>query len=111
MSAFEHWRAGYGPIRHEAETVERIAALAASGRVEPDRLYALLAAADRLACAGMWTVAHMSYARRVDLSGAPLEADDFKPDPQGHTGGSLNMCPPSPAISWPTRSAAIRGPG
>lgn len=93
MSAFEHWRAGYGPIRHEAETVERIAALAASGRVEPDRLYALLAAADRLACAGMWTVAHMSYARRVDLSGAPLEADDFKPDPQGHTGGSLNMVP------------------
>jgi len=34
-------------------TRERIAALAASGRIEPDRLYTLLAAADRLACAGM----------------------------------------------------------
>lgn len=93
MSAFEHWRAGYGPIRHEAGTVERIATLADSGRMQADKLYALLAAADRLACAGMWTVAHMTYARRVDLSGAPLEADDFKPDPQGHTGGSLNMVP------------------
>ena len=91
--AFEHWCAGYGPIRHTAETAARIKALAASGRVEADRLFTLLAAADRLSCAAMWTIAHMTYAKRVDLSGAPLDAGDFKPDPQGHTGGSLNMAP------------------
>src|SRR5690606_17766177 len=31
--------------------------------------------------------------QRVRLDGAPLEADDFKPSPQGHTGGSRNMVP------------------
>src|SRR3546814_10174648 len=41
----------------------------------------------------MWTVVHMSYAERVDLSGAPLPADAFKTTPEGHTGGSLNMVP------------------
>src|SRR3546814_4781438 len=41
----------------------------------------------------MWTVIHMSYAERVDLSGAPLPADAFKTTPEGHTGGSLNMVP------------------
>merc|ERR1711916_104257 len=48
-------------------------------------------ATDRLANAAMWLIAHMSYARRVDLSGAPLKAEDFKPSPEGHMGGSLNM--------------------
>src|SRR5690606_39627960 len=41
----------------------------------------------------MWLVVHMTYAQRVRLDGAPLEADAFKPSPQGHTGGSLNMVP------------------
>lgn len=76
-SGFDHWRAGYGPIRHRDETVERIRALADAGRIEPVRLYRLLSAADRLASAAMWTVVHMTYARRVDLSGAPLPADAF----------------------------------
>ena len=31
-----------------------------------------LAAADRLTSAAMWTVVHMTYASRVDLSGAAL---------------------------------------
>jgi phosphoketolase len=92
-TAFERWSKGYGPIRHGAETVERIAALAASGLADADMLYSLLAAGDRLTCAAMWTVAHMTYARRVDLSGAPLPAAAFKPTPEGHTGGSLNMVP------------------
>lgn len=91
--AFAIWHKGYGPIEHSAETVERVAALAASGHMAPDRLYRLLAAADRLACAAMWTVVHMTYASRVNLSGAPLPADAFKPTPEGHTGGSLNMVP------------------
>lgn len=90
-AAFDHWSAGCGPIRHTAETASRIAGLAESRGVAPETLYTLLAAADRLACAAMWAVVHMTYARRVDLSGAPLAAEDFKPDPQGHTGGSLNM--------------------
>ncbi|HBT67496.1 xylulose 5-phosphate 3-epimerase [Agrobacterium tumefaciens] len=91
--AFEHWRAGYGPITHSDETVERIRALAQSPKQNPDALYRLLAAADRLTSAAMWTVVHMTYAKRVDLSGASLPLEAFKATPEGHTGGSLNMVP------------------
>src|SRR5690554_6808268 len=92
------WQAGYGPIRHSQQTRQRIAELAAQlvadGRIaDEDRFYAMLVAADRLTCAGMTVVAHMTYARRVDLDGQPLAAEDFKPVPEGHTGGSLNMVP------------------
>lgn len=89
----EVWRQGYGLIRHNDETIERVAALAASGLIEPETLYRILAAADRLTSAGMWTVVHMTYAHRVDLTGAPLPAEAFKLTPEGHTGGSLNMVP------------------
>ena len=71
---FKARRDGYGQIRQSDETIERIQTLAMSGRIEPDRLYRLLAAADRLTSAAMWTIVHMTYARRVDLSGAPLPA-------------------------------------
>src|SRR3546814_16398384 len=71
----------------------RICALAASGQMEHERLCQLLTAADRLTCAAMWTVVPMTYAKRVDMSGAPLPADAFKPIPEGPTGGSLNMVP------------------
>jgi phosphoketolase len=91
--AFEEWRRGRGPIAHSAATVDRIAALASSGRFDADTLYRLLGAADRLTCAAIWTVAHMTYATRVDLSGASLPAEAFKQNPEGHTGGSLNMVP------------------
>ena len=56
-------------------------------------IFAVLAAADRLASATMWTVAHMTYAQRVDLAGAPLPAEAFKISPEGHTGGALNVAP------------------
>jgi phosphoketolase len=56
-------------------------------------VFRTLAATDRLANAGMWTVAHMTYALRVDTTGQPLVESDFKPMPEGHTGGSLNMVP------------------
>ena len=108
--AFETWRKGYGLIVHQEPTVERATVLAASGRIDPETLYRVLAAADRLTSAAMWTVAHMTYAHRVDLSGAPLPADAFKPTPEGHTGGSLNMVPgfvgyvAANAISAKTRS-------
>lgn len=90
---FETWRKGYGPIAHNDQTVERVNALATSGRVDPEAVCRILVAADRLTSAAMWTVVHMSYASRVDLSGAPLPEDAFKPTPEGHTGGSLNMVP------------------
>lgn len=94
----ETWRGGYGVISRTPETVARVEALA--GRLvargiwsDADSIYRILAAADRLARAAMWVVVHMTYARRVDLSGAPLPAEAFKPSPEGHTGGSLNMVP------------------
>lgn len=97
-TAFAAWARGRGPIRHDDFTQVRIldlaTALADAGRI-PDRasVYAYLAAADRLACAGMWLVAHMTYANEVRLDGRALAAQEFKPKPEGHTGGSLNMVP------------------
>ncbi|MFC3337970.1 xylulose 5-phosphate 3-epimerase [Paracandidimonas soli] len=92
------WLAGHGPIRHRKETVERVAPLierlVADGRAaDTHAAYRLFAAADRLSCVAMNVVAHMTYAQRIDLSGRPLDAHDFKPSPEGHTGGSLNMVP------------------
>ena len=92
----QRWRSGHGPIVHRDETVDRVEALVArlvaEGRVADEAsAYTVLAAADRLSCVAMNVVAHMTYARRIDLSGAALAADDFKPTPEGHTGGSLNM--------------------
>ena len=97
-SAAEAWSRGYGVIVHDDLTQWRIRdmldALVVSGAL-PDRAtgYRRLIAADRLASAGMWLVAHMTYARRVRLDGEALEAGEFKPDPEGHTGGALNMVP------------------
>ncbi|MDT4816208.1 phosphoketolase [compost metagenome] len=98
MELRDRWLSGHGPIQHRADTVTRVDALvgslAAAGRIPgPDDAYAMLAAADRLGCAAMNVVAHMTYARRIDPAGAPLAAEDFKPNPEGHTGGSLNMAP------------------
>jgi phosphoketolase len=90
---FETWRKGFGQIVHSNETVERVRALVLTIASEEEALYRILIAADRLASAAMWTVVHMTYAQRVDLSGAPLPADAFKTTPEGHTGGSLNMVP------------------
>ena len=92
------WRAGYGPIAHRSETIERMQALVqrlvAQRRIADEAsAHALLAAADRVACTAMSVVAHMTYARRIDRSGRPLGSDDFKQTPEGHTGGSLNMVP------------------
>jgi phosphoketolase len=94
----EGWAAGYGVIRHTPLTRRRVAAMLAAlgergergeGPPAPD----ILAAADRVASAAMWLVVHETYARSVYLDGRPLAAADFKPAPEGHTGGSLNMVP------------------
>lgn len=97
-TAFAEWAAGYGVIVHDPLTQTRIHslvhALVAEG-VLPDAAtgYRRLHATDLLASAGLWLVAHMTYARRVRVDGKPLVADDFKLHPEGHTGGSLNMVP------------------
>ncbi|WP_305280535.1 xylulose 5-phosphate 3-epimerase [Phenylobacterium sp.] len=97
-SARQHWMQGFGVIQHTPLTCARIHALASAlveDRQAPDEdaVYAALIAADRLTSAAMWLVAHMTYAGRVDLSGAPLPAEAFKATPEGHTGGALNVVP------------------
>jgi phosphoketolase len=94
----ERWAKGYGVIEHSVETQARIFTMAerliARG-VQGDRalLFELLYAADRVTSAAMWIVVHETYARNVYLDGRELVPGDFKPNPDGHTGGSLNMVP------------------
>lgn len=95
-TARARWIAGHGPIAHRDETVARIDAMVArlaSNGSGADTAWSLLAAADRITCVALSVVAHMTYARRFDPEGRPLAADDFKPVPEGHTGGALNMVP------------------
>jgi len=96
--AAARWVRGYGVIDHNLVTQMRVFELAERLALEQgeeskqpffDHLYAL----DRLANAGMWLVVHEVYARNVYLDGRDLQAEDFKADPEGHTGGSLNMVP------------------
>ncbi|WPP47751.1 xylulose 5-phosphate 3-epimerase [Pseudomonas sp. AN-1] len=96
--SFAEWARGCGPLQHTAATqaaVFRLAHRLVQSGCQPDlaSVYRLLQALDRLTCTGLWLVAHMTYARRVRLDGAELEADDFKARPEGHTGGALNMVP------------------
>jgi len=96
--AFSQWAAGYGVIKHEDLTQVRVYEMADLLNVRdiaknPDEVFQYLAAADRIASAVMWTVVHMTYAQKVYLDGRDLEPEDFKLNPDGHTGGSLNMVP------------------
>ena len=95
---FAQWAAGYGPIRHAPSTRARVQAMVRAlgkraGRSATPAPWQVLHAADRIASAGMWLVVHETYARNVYLDGRPLAAEDFKPNPEGHTGGALNMVP------------------
>jgi len=97
-TAFAEWAKGYGRIRHTAQTRTRIRALGhrlptAGTRGDGVPFFDLLRAIDRLTSAAMWLVVHETYARHVHLDGRALRAADFKPDPEGHTGGALNMVP------------------
>ena len=94
----DRWAVGYGAINHTVETQARvfsIAELLAARGVKGDgvSLFDLLHAADRMTSAAMWLVAHETYVQNVYLDGRDLAPEDFKPDPQGHTGGALNMVP------------------
>lgn len=95
---FSRWADGKGVVRHSDHTQVRVfelcQELVCNGRRESlDDVLASFEAADTLANAAMWLTVHMTYASRVKLSGEPLVAGDFKANPQGHTGGSLNMVP------------------
>jgi len=95
---YARWLRGRGPLQHSPQTqaaVFRVAHQLVQYGLQPDlaSVYRLFGALDRLTCAGLWLVAHMTYARRVRLDGAPLQAEDFKAQPEGHTGGALNMVP------------------
>jgi phosphoketolase len=95
---FTTWLNGYGAISHRSSTVESVSQLlpqlVEQGNIPSiDAGLEILIAADHLASAGMWLTVHMTYAKHVYLDGRPLQANDFKIDPQGHTGGALNMVP------------------
>lgn len=87
------WQEGYGVVQHEHETVKRVRCLVKKLEIDKDKFYELLIAADKLANAAMWLSVHQAYAKNVYLSGKPMEMEDFKKDPQGHLGSSLNMVP------------------
>lgn len=92
------WKKGYGVIKHNKKTQERIEKLATyllQNKIinSSDFFYELLIAADHLTNAAMWLVVNQVYAKNIYLDGKKLSADDFKNDPQGHIGGSLNMVP------------------
>ena len=96
--AFAQWQNGYGPIEHTAETqaaVYRLAHQLVQAGTQPDlsTVYRKLSALDKITAAGMSLVVHMTYANKVHLDGSDLTADDFKVQPEGHTGGALNMVP------------------
>lgn len=94
--SFAAWAKGYGVIRHDDLTQVRVHQMVTflheSGAIKDlNTGYGRLAAADRIASAAMWLVVHMTYADCVYTDGRPMARKDFNPEPQGHTGGSLNM--------------------
>lgn len=94
--SFARWAAGYGVIRHSDQTQVRVYKMAhhlvlKGGAPSIDAILDYLHAADRIASAGLWLTVHMTYASNVYLDGRDLGPDDFKEDPEGHTGGALNM--------------------
>lgn len=95
---FDTWARGYGVVGHDDETQVRAYELAqdlvrCGNASSLQSVFRRFRAADLITSAGLWLVAHMTYARSVDPSGHPLETEAFKTVPEGHTGGSLNMVP------------------
>lgn len=97
-SAFLKWSEGYGIVQHSDETQVRVYNLCQQFVAKKyfnsiEDALKIFEATDRICSAAMWLVVHMTYANKVDLSGQALSEQDFKVNPQGHTGGSLNMVP------------------
>lgn len=97
-SGFASWAEGCGKVVHQPATQIQVHLMAESllqkGLISSTQdFYQTMIALDQITNQAMWLVAHMTYAKRVYLDGRDLGASDFKRDPQGHTGGSLNMVP------------------
>lgn len=94
---FNLWSKGKGKVQHNLETQERlwnlIRHLDQQNICDIDKAVSLLKAADTLCNMGMWLTVHMTYAKQVYLDGRKLSSEDFKDNPEGHTGGALNMVP------------------
>lgn len=95
---FARWAEGVGMVKHQSATqlqvYELATALEEAGTISNKaECYQKLVALDVLTNQAMWLVVHMTYAKHVFLDGRELSPQDFKRDPQGHTGGSLNMVP------------------
>ncbi|MFC1659757.1 xylulose 5-phosphate 3-epimerase, partial [Pseudomonadota bacterium] len=92
------WSAGYGVIKHNKETQKRIADMAKylvkNKTVKSENeIYEKLICADRIASSAMWIVVHQTYAKKIYWDNRHMKKSDFKSDPQGHTGGALNVVP------------------
>lgn len=97
-AAFNHWAMGAGVVGHTDETQVRVYDLCQQLVCENrytsiEEVLKIFLAADQLTNAAMWLVVHMTYANRIRLDGSNLTPEEFKSNPQGHTGGSLNMVP------------------
>lgn len=101
--AFARWAAGRGVIEHNAKTQLAVYDLATElledGLIDQrSQCYTMFESLDCLTNMAMWLVVHMTYSKKVYLDGRRLVAEDFKHDPQGHTGGALNMVPAYSAL-------------
>lgn len=81
---YRRWCDGYGVIEHNETTRHQVRLLAehlvvAGHQPDAATVYRRLADLDRLTSAGLWLVVHMTYARRVDVSGQPLAPRISKP--------------------------------
>jgi phosphoketolase len=92
------WENGYGVIVHSDETKISIHKLV-KFLIERKRfsneedIYQFLHGIDLLCNQAISIVAHTSYANNFYFDRKDLAKDDFKPTPEGHMGGSLNMVP------------------
>jgi len=94
---YEFWAKGRGVIEHQEGTRQRVLSLIErldnEGVCAAEQALELFVAADALSNMAMWLTVHMTYAKNVYLDGRALAAEDFKANPEGHTGGALNMVP------------------
>jgi phosphoketolase len=93
VQAEQEWLNAAGAISHSKEARQCIKDLQQELDIDPVKLYGLLAAADKITSSAMWLAVNQTYAKNVYTDGRALAATDFKTDPQGHLGASLNMVP------------------
>lgn len=92
------WENGYGMISHKPETIrviqDCISVLMKEKKFsDENKIYEFLHAVDLFCNQALWIIAHTSYAKNVYFDGRDLKEEDFKQNPEGHMGGSLNMVP------------------